>query len=125
MQVEIETHQSKGLKSNFRKFWVLGELLIFVVCSQQVKVLMERFDVPKTEYPWVAVMEHLLEASKTTRREIQIVSWMLQLNKDRPGLKIKMIAEKKKAKTEGVYEKLCGCLLNLMEKVENGRDINV
>ena len=50
-------------------------------------------------------MENLLEVSETTRREIQIISWMVQMHKDRPGLKIKMVAGKKKAKSETQKDK--------------------
>ena len=77
------------------------------------------------DYAFFGSIHALLERAKVTRREMQILSWMIQLQKDRSGLKTKLAKERTKAKNEKIEMLLHPCLLNLMTRAEAGRDISV
>ena len=85
--------------------------------------LTERYELDAKKFPVFDCVGGLLERAKTTRREMQIVSWMLQHQKDRPTLKHKLGVERKLAKSEEVEGLLCPCLLSLMVKADLGKDI--
>ena len=85
--------------------------------------LTERYELDAKKFPVLDCVGGLLERAKTTRREMQVVSWMLQHQKDRPTLKHKLGVERKLAKKEEVEGLLNPCLLSLMVKAEMGKDI--
>jgi hypothetical protein len=83
----------------------------------------ERLGLSKIDYGWLGQAEQDVSTAVLTRREISIVSCMVNLHKNRTALKAKVETEKDKAEQENSYASISSCLRQLMARAESGRDL--
>jgi len=83
----------------------------------KVDAFMERYALDRKDWGWSLTLRTNIELGMTTKREIAIVSSLISMFKDRPGLKSRIQSERAKAKTDQLHP----VILSLMARAEAGR----
>ena len=91
----------------------------------EVTTFIEKYGLDRKDYGWSIDLLTQIENALTTKREIAIVSSVIAMSKDRPGLKSRIQAERAKAKKDKVEHRLHNAILTLMARAEAGRALVV